>query len=595
MQDLIRRVEDWKGHDPHQFGNLLLHENFFVMKSDSTREYNVFLFERIILCCRETGSSGKKSSKSSSMLKKPQKKVSTLQLKGRIFINNVTAATSHFTNGQYLLEVRWRGDIGEESFTIKCRNEDLLKQWQSTIQRAVEESPSRRRPQRRSDRTPLSPHSQFPNTPMSELNASSFFSPPAMNESGTSSYMYASVQPPYPPQSGGFDDEGEDLQDTGFDSGRSTPNLAGKRGPSTRSLPASSRSHSNLEESLHRNRAMTDSTSGPWRDQSPYPSNGRASESQFSLRSSSSSRQLRANASHESTNGSSYASQQAYSRLPINHVNDEELTPRPPIVARQNSQAVMPTQNAPSLKSRAQSSPNMQEQAARQEGAETWSQFPAQLSQHHQPEPRSSSKITNGVAALSISTGNNGANDSGSTLASASSSTSHKKRFSSSSSMGNTTDRSSGTSNQSGPYSATGGLPPLPGQMNRVQHQQQQQSKFSTASSPAGRGLSQAVCLRVHYNDDAFTVAVLSSVTFVDLVEKVLKKIKMCAGSDDRARTASVANLRLRYQDEDGDKILITSEEDVAMALEASRDMMGPSALDEGATPTLTMFASLDG
>ena len=100
--DLGRRVEDWKGHDITTFGELLLQETFFVIKNDSEREYNVYLFERIILCCKESGTSGKKSSKSNSIIKKPasRKALNNLQLKGRIFVNNVTGATPSHRNGQ---------------------------------------------------------------------------------------------------------------------------------------------------------------------------------------------------------------------------------------------------------------------------------------------------------------------------------------------------------------------------------------------------------------------------------------------------------------------------------------------------------------
>ena len=58
VTDLAHRVEDWKGHDLSSFGQLLLHENFVVIKSDNEREYSVYLFERIILCCKEVVAQG---------------------------------------------------------------------------------------------------------------------------------------------------------------------------------------------------------------------------------------------------------------------------------------------------------------------------------------------------------------------------------------------------------------------------------------------------------------------------------------------------------------------------------------------------------
>jgi len=110
VQNLAARVDDWKGHHVSQFGELLLDDVFIVTKSEVDREYHVFLFERIILCCKEdTGAAGgnnKKVGKSNSLLKKPQvngplasglaggskKKMTPLLLKGRIYLNNVTEA-----------------------------------------------------------------------------------------------------------------------------------------------------------------------------------------------------------------------------------------------------------------------------------------------------------------------------------------------------------------------------------------------------------------------------------------------------------------------------------------------------------------------
>ena len=105
VQNLASRVDDWKGHHVSQFGELLLDDIFIVTKSEVDREYHVFLFERIILCCKEDTSVGssRKGSKSNSILKKPQangsahssgskKKMTPLLLKGRIYLNNVTDA-----------------------------------------------------------------------------------------------------------------------------------------------------------------------------------------------------------------------------------------------------------------------------------------------------------------------------------------------------------------------------------------------------------------------------------------------------------------------------------------------------------------------
>ena len=109
VKNLEGRVEDWKGHHISNFGTLLLDDIFIVTKSDMDREYHVFLFEKIILCCKEyvpPAGSNKKAGKTNSILKKQggptplsipggpggRKKNTPLLLKGRIFLNNVTSA-----------------------------------------------------------------------------------------------------------------------------------------------------------------------------------------------------------------------------------------------------------------------------------------------------------------------------------------------------------------------------------------------------------------------------------------------------------------------------------------------------------------------
>ena len=118
LKNLEGRVADWKGHHISNFGTLLLDDIFTVTKSEMDREYHVFLFEKIILCCKEyipVGPNGKKVGKTNSLLKKQgvpaplsivptpsggNKKNTPLLLKGRIFLNNVTSAVPKVVAGK---------------------------------------------------------------------------------------------------------------------------------------------------------------------------------------------------------------------------------------------------------------------------------------------------------------------------------------------------------------------------------------------------------------------------------------------------------------------------------------------------------------
>ncbi|KAF3905383.1 Kalirin [Orbilia brochopaga] len=134
--ELKERVEDWKGHQIDHFGDLLLFGQFTVIKGDAKgdieREYHIYLFERILLCCKEIGAN-----------KKPKpgvpanRKKGKLQLKGRIFMQNVTDIISLAKNGSYTLQIFWKGDPGVENFIIRQRNEELLKQWNGFLHRQV--------------------------------------------------------------------------------------------------------------------------------------------------------------------------------------------------------------------------------------------------------------------------------------------------------------------------------------------------------------------------------------------------------------------------------------------------------------------------
>ncbi|KAL4248460.1 CDC42 guanine nucleotide exchange factor [Abortiporus biennis] len=162
VKNLEGRVEDWKGHHISNFGNLLLDDIFTVTKSEMDREYHVFLFEKIILCCKEyipNAANGKKVNKSNSILKKQgvptplnipggsgssRKKNTPLLLKGRIFLNNVTSAVPKVIGSSYSLAVYWKGDDDLEYFTLRCRNEEQLRQWENQLNRLIQDVAARR-------------------------------------------------------------------------------------------------------------------------------------------------------------------------------------------------------------------------------------------------------------------------------------------------------------------------------------------------------------------------------------------------------------------------------------------------------------------
>ncbi|KAI9648774.1 Guanine nucleotide exchange factor for Cdc42p [Ciborinia camelliae] len=160
LLDLCGRVDDWKNHRVDHFGDLILHGHFPVVtgKSDVQKEvhfplsfdqvlgntyeseqYTIYLFERILLCCKEVNPNkskdklmgnqkDKRDRKDRNRIKEKDKNAK-LQLKGRIFMTNVTDVVSSAKPGSYTVQIYWKGDPGVENFIIRFSNEETMKKW----------------------------------------------------------------------------------------------------------------------------------------------------------------------------------------------------------------------------------------------------------------------------------------------------------------------------------------------------------------------------------------------------------------------------------------------------------------------------------
>jgi cell division control protein 24 len=107
LGDLKTRVDDWKNHKPEHFGRLLLHGVYGVTtsKTEQEKDYEIYLFESILLCCKEVsqGKSKDKKDKTRSQGPKMRNRTAKLQLKGRIFMANVTDVVSLSKPGRMTL------------------------------------------------------------------------------------------------------------------------------------------------------------------------------------------------------------------------------------------------------------------------------------------------------------------------------------------------------------------------------------------------------------------------------------------------------------------------------------------------------------
>lgn len=82
-------------------------------------------------------------------------------------------------------------------------------------------------------------------------------------------------------------------------------------------------------------------------------------------------------------------------------------------------------------------------------------------------------------------------------------------------------------------------------------------------SSTGSLDKTSALKIKITYGNDMFVVVVPSDVSYAALVQKVRHKLSVCSN------VARDGPLRMKYQDEDGDLVTISSDEDVAMAVES--------------------------
>lgn len=585
VKDLEERVDDWKGHNINHFGRLLLCDIFMVAKSETEREYHVYLFEKILLCCKEVlPVSGKKNSKSNSLLKQKsaslQKKAkTTLQLKGRIFINNVLGALVNSKmnailgtpGGQHCLAVWWRGDTEQESFSLRCKNEEQLKQWQTAIAKLIDDVATRAHQKGlnggsvlmspggnmagagANGRRNTATSSHFPQTPLTDM---------------APVYPFSRAESQMGHHTSGDDqqEEVEGIRDYGdsHHAGRATP-MGG-------------RFSAQSESDRHRSHGI-ETGGGPltqWRSNSPavrppVPRHSSSTNppSEQSLRKASSTHHLRQQAGYPNgvnattpttpTANLGGAHHPNYSRALRPAGSDAKLSDR---VESTESIERMSAAGPPSnFRPRGDSLANIGRTASdggpqtRSRSASSPQVYPPLAASHfHPPLPSPSPLGPNQSDAYHRQQQQNG-HSSASSYALGAQSGQGDKRYSSSS----ISTMESNQSYQSRPQSTAASSP------NTLSGGSVSGSRAESNATPTNSGGSSAIKLHVRFGGDVIVLVVLHNIGLKDLKEKVIKKIKAVGGQNVNL---SESEVRMKYVDEDGDPIQITCEDDVQMALE---------------------------
>lgn len=103
-----------------------------------------------------------------------------------------------------------------------------------------------------------------------------------------------------------------------------------------------------------------------------------------------------------------------------------------------------------------------------------------------------------------------------------------------------------------------------------------------------GSSVAQAqVKLKVNYGNDKFVIIVPYNIPYLQLMDRIERKVKICGTGSEVPGNP----IRIKYQDEDGDFILMNSDDDVLMAF----DVFGEPGRNDGSgiTGVVTLYVSV--
>ncbi|KAG7661494.1 CDC24 [[Candida] subhashii] len=148
LDKLRTRVQNWRGFDLDNQGELLYFCKVGVRDAENEREYVAYLFEKIIFFFIEVVDkekekrskfTRKKSTGTNSMSNSTVNLLDTLnsrdtplELKGRVYISEVYNITTSPNQG-YMLIISWSGKKESGSFTLRYPTEESRNQWEQCL------------------------------------------------------------------------------------------------------------------------------------------------------------------------------------------------------------------------------------------------------------------------------------------------------------------------------------------------------------------------------------------------------------------------------------------------------------------------------
>lgn len=138
LDDLKRRMDDFRVKRIENFGSLLLHDKLVLQQSDETeKEMFVFFFEKYLLICKETKEANKAKGVKTNTISIKKKRRGSLQPKGLIDIRRILSVRNlSLGEGNWYLRVDWK-DNDVDHVLFRLRNEEQVKLWESTLKRKI--------------------------------------------------------------------------------------------------------------------------------------------------------------------------------------------------------------------------------------------------------------------------------------------------------------------------------------------------------------------------------------------------------------------------------------------------------------------------
>lgn len=141
VQALKKRLDDWKEVTIDCYGKLMLQEKLPIFSNsadNNVRDLHVFFFEKALLLCKES-KGNHLLPKSNTLSINKKKRRGSLVPKLIVQITNIVDMNSRIKNGAYSLTIDLH-DHELEQLTIKFRNEERLKIWSSSLSKAIKQA-----------------------------------------------------------------------------------------------------------------------------------------------------------------------------------------------------------------------------------------------------------------------------------------------------------------------------------------------------------------------------------------------------------------------------------------------------------------------